>query len=81
MGGARAAASQGADHVDAGLYRVDFNRDVSGCYAAATINGNASGQIAAETKPGPSEAKSVYVYTRATAGNLSDRAFHLIVTC
>ena len=47
----------------------------------ATINGNASGQIAAETSPNPGEASGVYVYTRDTAGNLSDRAFHLIVSC
>jgi hypothetical protein len=48
---------------------------------AATINGNASGQIATETSPNPGEANGVYVYTRDTAGNLSDRAFHVIVSC
>jgi hypothetical protein len=48
---------------------------------AATINGNASGQVAAETSTAPGEANGVYVYTRDTAGTLSDRAFHLIVSC
>jgi len=74
-------ASRVADHANSGIYRVDFNRDVSSCYAAATLNGNASGQIAAETSTTPGEANGVYVYTRDTAGTLSDRAFHLIVSC
>jgi hypothetical protein len=74
-------ARQTTDHSASGTYKVEFDRDVSACYVAATLNGNTNGQIAAETSPAAGEANWVYVYTRDTAGTLSDRAFHLIVSC
>jgi hypothetical protein len=70
-----------SNHRDVGVYSVDFNRDVSTCYAIATVKGNQAGEISVETSPTMDELKRVVVFTRDSAGTLSDRPFHLIVVC
>ena len=84
------ARSQGtagpvSTHTNTGIYKVDFSRDVTACYAVATISRSptqtTSGEIAAEIGSGANDKNSVYVYTSDSAGALSDRPFHLIVTC
>ena len=78
-------ASEVSNHANTGIYRVDFTRDVTACYAIATISRSptqtASGEIAAEMGSGAGDRNSVYVYTGDSSGALSDRPFHLIVTC
>jgi hypothetical protein len=58
---------------------------VSSCYAVATISRSptqtTSGEIAAEMGSGATDKNSVYIYTSDSSGALSDRPFHLIVTC
>jgi hypothetical protein len=77
-------ASQGANHANEGIYRVDFTRDVTACYAVASISttrGNAAGgEILTEIGAG-ADARSVYVRTSESNGTLKDLPFHLIVTC
>jgi hypothetical protein len=74
-----------SNHTNEGVYRVDFNRDVSACFAVATISRSptqsASGAIAAEMGSGAGDRNSVYVYTSNSSGALADLPFHLIVTC
>ena len=57
-------------------------RRIARAYAVATINGNASGQIAAETSTATPARRAASTSRRATrAGHLSDLPFHLIVSC
>ena len=77
----RESGTVGHSHRTEGIYKIAFNRDVSACYALATISGSASGDISAEMSTTPGEQNSVNVFTKDTAGNLSDRPFHLVVVC
>jgi len=88
--GGNFARSQGTSgpvstHTNPGVYKVDFNRDVTACYAVATISRSpaqtASGEIATEMGSGAGDRNSVYVYTSNSSGALADLPFHLIVTC
>ena len=78
-------AGQGATHTNPGLYKVDFNRNVTDCYVAATIattRGNAAGgEIVSEIGAGPADSNSVYVRTGDSNGAALDLPFHLIVSC
>jgi hypothetical protein len=73
-------AASGADHATEGIYRVDFNRDLSACYVAATISsirGNtAGGEILTEI-----QGSSVHVRTSESNGTLKDLPFHLLISC
>lgn len=67
-----------------GTYAVTFDRNVSGCAYSATIGNPVdgtppTGQITAT--PLNSNANAVYVTTHLSDGTLSDRPFHLAVTC
>jgi hypothetical protein len=72
--------SSTADHGIEGIYRVDFNRDLSACYVAATIStvrGNtAGGEILTEI-----QGWSVLVRTSESNGALKDLPFHLLISC
>ena len=72
---------EGANRGLIGTYRLDFDRDVSACYALATISGSASGEISAEMSTTPGEQNSVNVFTKDTSGTLADRPFHIVVVC
>jgi hypothetical protein len=78
---ARESGTVARSHLTEGLYKIAFNRDVSSCYALATISGSASGEISAEMSTAPGEQNYVYVFAKDTAGNLSDRPFHVVVVC
>jgi hypothetical protein len=72
--------------VAAGHYTVTFNRNVSGCSYAATINpptasppGNL-GSVHPVGTSGVPAAVSVYTYPR-TSNTLTDRWFTLVVFC
>jgi hypothetical protein len=70
-----------------GRYRVVFDRNVSSCVYAATLNGftNANpgfagtGEIAAQADG--SAANAVYVQTARSDGTVADRDFLLLVSC
>lgn len=64
----------------AGLYFIDFNRDISKCAITATLATGNPGQISAY-KRGASSPTSVDVYTFDYQGSLADNAFDLVVNC
>ena len=70
--------------IASGVYKVDFNRDLSACYVVGTIattRGNAaSGEIATEIGSG-ADVRSVWVRTGESNGAAADLPFHLIVSC
>ena len=68
--------------IASGVYKIDFNRDISTCYVLATIattRGNATGgEITSEIG---ADARSVTVRTGDSNGAAADLPFHVIVTC
>ena len=86
--GAQAAGNAtAASRTAAGVYTVDFGKDVSACFYEATLaqvkNGATSdtpdaGRVT--VAPGTA-ATSVVVRTFGVAGNPNDEPFHLIVSC
>jgi hypothetical protein len=68
-----------------GRYEVVFNRDVTRCAYTATIGQvegsgiEPTGQIT--TAPRAGNANGVFITTEDSAGNQSDRDFHLLVSC
>lgn len=67
-----------------GDYRVTFDRDVSGCAYAVTLDGARAGEISVFKKEvGGNETtpRQVAVATRDSAGALANGPFHLIVRC
>jgi hypothetical protein len=68
--------------IASGVYKIDFNRDISTCYVVATIattRGNATGgEITSEIG---ADARSVTVRTGNSDGTAADLPFHVIVTC
>lgn len=76
----RSARAQSSEKLATGNYDVIFNRDVSKCAYAATINDSTLGaEIGAE--PRTTNANAVFVTTWASNGTPSDKPFHLVVTC
>jgi hypothetical protein len=76
----RSARAQSSSKLAAGNYEVIFNRDVSKCAYAATINDSTLGaEIGVE--PRSSNAHAVFVTTWSSAGSPADKPFHLVVTC
>jgi len=69
---------------DVGRYQVIFDRDVRGCFYNATV-----GDVSAVGPPGgqvtvgslASSPNGVAVRTTNSAGDLSSRPFHLLVSC
>ena len=82
---ARGAGAVSSNH-DAGsaVYEIGFNRDVSTCYAVATVSDVPGGVT---TNPQNGEivtaisGSSVFVRTRNSGGAPTDLPFHLIVSC
>ena len=68
--------------IASGVYKIDFNRDISTCYVLATVattRGNATGgEITSEIG---ADARSVTVRTGNSDGAAADLPFHVIVTC
>jgi hypothetical protein len=83
-GDARSAtATNPTTHLVSGHYEVKFNRDMTACYAVATISqfsaGTAqpeNGEIVTQTT-----GSGVTVRTRNSSGQPTDLPFHLIVVC
>lgn len=70
--------------LNAGNYRVRFDRDVSGCTYVASAGQHTAGIIddtAASTAPDVTDAFRVVVRIFDVSGNLTDGSFHLIVVC
>ena len=69
-----------AGHPSAGVYTVAFDRELSGCYVAATISTTrrnaAGGEIVTEIA-GP----FVHVRTSESNGTAADLPFHILVSC
>lgn len=67
-----------------GAYHVVFNQDVTGCGYLATL-GRTGAQVAQGGEIGtgglPGTPNGVWVRTRDSAGNLTDRSFHIAITC
>lgn len=62
----------------AGVFHIQFDRDVSGCFYTVTLE-DAFGQATA--LPSVAGANWVAVVTEDSAGNLSNRKFYLLVYC
>jgi hypothetical protein len=62
-----------------GSYEVLFEREVGNCTYAATLDGNAAGQVSAQAATG--NANGVNVSTFDPTGAAADRSFHLAVNC
>lgn len=80
----RGKGATGSSVLSTGDYRVNFNRDVSGCAYAATLDGARPGEISVFKKEvGGNETtpRQVAVATRNSAGTVVNAPFHLIVRC
>jgi hypothetical protein len=81
---ARGRGVSSATRTAVGRYQVIFDRDVRGCAYIASI-GDAGGAAPAaglvETAALGSNVNGVSLRTQNSAGNPSDRPFHLIVSC
>ena len=80
----RGAGVTSTSRTGAGQYQVVFSADVSDCGYVATLGRNGTqapqaGEIGTGSLPG--NANGVRVRTRDSAGALSDRSFHIAVTC
>jgi hypothetical protein len=71
--------------VFAGLYRVDFGRDVSACTPIATVGATSAGNNLqpgeAGATPVTSEVTKIGVATRDSAGAFADKPFQLALAC
>lgn len=67
-----------------GTYRINFDRNVTGCAFSLTIGNANSGSPSPGTgtaTPSTFDDRGVYVETYNAAGNPADRPFHLTVSC
>ncbi len=77
-------ATTGHPNSGSGVYEVRFNRDVSACFAIATLSEVAGGGTSSPDNGEITTAisgNSVFVRTRNSGGAPTDLPFHLIVTC
>jgi hypothetical protein len=72
-------------HGGAGIYNVNFDRNVNTCafiavIGAGGVDGSLTGEISTE-RPTPVSTNSVEVKTRDSAGVSADRSFHIMLAC
>jgi hypothetical protein len=70
-----------ASKLGTGVYKIQFNRDVSGCAYSATIDQSFPGFISGVVGPFFATEREVVVSTYDPDGNDADRPFHLVVFC
>ena len=80
----RGAGVTSTSRPSAGAYHIVFNQDVTGCAYLATL-GRIGAQVAQPGEIGtgglPGTPNGVWVRTRDSAGNVSDRSFHIAIAC
>lgn len=80
----RANGIVSSDREATGTYRVDFDRNISGCAYSVTVgnpvNGTSSPGMASAT-PNGLNPNGVFVQTFDKDGNPANRSFHLAVSC
>lgn len=67
--------------LDTGVYKIGFNRDVSGCACVATIDQSQVGFISAQANSVVATPREVVVSTYDTNGDEADFPFQLVVHC
>jgi len=72
------AGTTGGIHLNTGVYEVDFNRDVSGCYYAANSFSNA---IAMFVEPRAGNVNGVFLEMIDNSNTATDSTFYLTVFC
>ena len=77
---ASGSGATGAFKDSPGSYRVDFDRDVSGCYFSANNSGYSASPLYAVTLPFPAVANRVWVLLYNNDG-FADGSFYLLVYC
>jgi hypothetical protein len=74
--------SKRVEGAPAGSYEVTFPSSIGSCAYQATVAGSSPGVPSpAYVSVGSISATTVLVQTASTAGTLTDRSFHLVVTC
>jgi hypothetical protein len=64
-----------------GVYKIGFNRDVSGCACVATIDQSQVGFISAQAGSFVATGRQVVVSTYDSDGTAADRPFQVVVHC
>ena len=64
-----------------GVYKIRFNRDVSGCASFATIDQSQIGLISAQVNSFVATEREAVVSTWDSDGNAAERPFQLVVHC
>jgi hypothetical protein len=73
-------STPGPGHPETGVYQVAFDRDLSGCYVAATIATTRRNAVGGEIV---TEIANTFVHVRTSESNgtAADLPFHLLVSC
>jgi hypothetical protein len=64
-----------------GVYKIGFNRKVSGCASVATIDQSQTGFISAQLNSFVATKRDVVASTYGSDGNPAERPFQLVVHC
>jgi len=73
-------STPGPGHPETGVYQVAFDRDLSGCYVAATVSTTRRNAVGGEIV---TEIANTFVHVRTSESNgtAADLPFHLLVSC
>jgi hypothetical protein len=77
----RSKGETGSSKLGTGVYKIGFNRDVSGCACVATIDQSQVGFISAQAGSFVATERDVVVSTYDKDGAAADRPFSLVVNC
>ncbi len=77
----RSKGVTGSSKLGTGVYKIGFNRDVSGCAAFATIDQSQVGFISAQVNSFVVTEREVVVSTYGSNGTAADLPFQVVVHC
>ena len=77
----RSKGVTGSSKLGTGVYKIGFNRDVSGCASVATIDQSQVGFISAQLNSFVATERDVVVSTYDSDGTAAERPFQLVVHC
>jgi hypothetical protein len=77
----RSKGVTGSSKLGTGVYKIGFNRNVSGCACVATIDQSQVGFISAQANSFVATKREVIVSTYENATTPADRPFQLVVHC
>lgn len=77
----RSKGAVSSSRLGTGVYKIGFNRNVSGCACVATIDQSQLGFISAQANSFVATERDVVVSTYASNGTAAERPFQLVVHC